>query len=127
MEAYKVSRKFADIVIDCAIALNYGKADRIENMRDSGVEVVCFRKGVVYCRDISKRCEHNYIQIWNSLSCIIELADSNEGELNCKIYLGNNILDMKNVKVETDDSYLMIYVEGENGEHILDARFRIVN
>ena len=116
MEAYKVSRKFADIVTDCAIALNYGKADRIENMRDSDVEVECFRRGDV-----------TYVQFWNSAFSIIELSDFNEGELNCKIFLGNNVLDVRNVKVETDDSYLMIYIEGKNGEHIFEVMYRIVN
>ena len=116
MEAYEVSRKFADMVVACAIALKYGKADKIENMRDSGFEVVCFCRGDV-----------TYVQFWNSTSSIIELADSNEGELNCKIFLGNNVLDVRNVKVETDDSYLMIYIEGKNGEHIFEVMYRIVN
>ena len=116
MEAYEVSRKFADMVVACAIALKYGKADKIGSMRDSDVEVECFRRGDV-----------TYVQFWNSAFSIIELSNLNEGELNCKIFLGNNVLDVRNVKVETDDSYLMIYVEGENGEHIFDARFRIVN
>ena len=116
MEAYEASRKFADMVVACAIALKYGKADKIGSMRDSDVEVECFRRGNV-----------TYVQLWNSAFSIIELSDFNEGELNCKIFLGNNVLDVRNVKVETDDSYLMIYIEGKNGEHIFEFMYRIVN
>ena len=116
MESYEVSRKFADMVVACAIALKYGKADRIENISGSDVGVECFRRGFI-----------NYVQIWNSASCIIELADFNDGEVNCKIFLDSNVLDMKNVKIETDDSYLMIYIEGKNGEHIFEVMYRIVN
>lgn len=119
MEAYEVSRKFADMVVGVAIALRYGKMEIVKPMKDSEVEIVIFPKGT--------RFDHNIVQIWNSPFCIIELSDYFDGEINAKIYLGDNILDMRNVKVETDDSYLMIYIEGKNGEHIFEVMYRIVN
>lgn len=112
MELNEVSRKFADVVIGVAIALKYGKFDKLENMKDSEVEVICFRKGTTYCRDITKKCDHNSVQIWNSPFCIIELSDYFDGEINAKMYLGDNILDMRNIEVVTDDDYLVIYTKG---------------
>ena len=121
MEAYEVSRKFADMVIAGAIALRYGKVDMMNEFADRDEDVL------VYVYKSGKERANNCVKIEESLDCIVTLSDSNDGELNCKIYLGDNILDMKDVKVETDDSYLTIYIEGKDGEHIFEVKYRIVN
>jgi hypothetical protein len=104
MELNEVSRKFADMVVHVAIALTYDMMEIIKPMKDSEVEIVIFPKGT--------RFDHNIVQIWNSPYCIIELSDYFDGEINAKMYLGDNILDMRNVNVETDDNHLMIYTAG---------------
>ena len=119
MEAYEVSRKFADMVIAGAIALRYGKVDVMNKFADRDDDVL------VYVYMSGKERANNCVKIEESLDCIVTLSDSNDGELNCKIYLGDNILDVRNVKVETDDSYLVIFIEGKNGEHIFEVKFSI--